>query len=50
MDAKIQEIQDKLLDAIEQRQIYSIRKLHKKLAELKKKEKKYASKPFEYKR
>lgn len=35
-ERQIQEIQDKLLDAIETRQIYSIRKLHRKLVELKK--------------
>jgi len=38
-ERQIQEIQDKLLDAIEQRSIYSIRKLHRKLAELKKEKK-----------
>lgn len=38
-ERQIQELQDKLLDAIELRQIYSIRKLHKKLTELKKEKK-----------
>ena len=36
IDKQIHEIQDKLMTAIQEKQIFTIRKLHKKLEELKK--------------
>ena len=40
IDKQIHDIQDKLMSAIQQKQIFTIRKLHKKLEELKKRGKK----------
>ena len=35
-EKQVHELQDKLMQAIEQRQVFTIRKLHRKLEELKK--------------